>query len=294
MGTTIDDVKWNNLISSIETLTTSHNTLSSDIKGTNEFLKALSLKVNNCEDRMSRAERALSLLEQQARSRNVILFNFNDTNDTNSNLLVNVKLIFNKVGLDIPESAFDDIFRLGKRLGSRPVLIKFVASRWVRDVFSEIRDFKYQGFIIVNDRSPEERERRKVLLSHVQELRGKGHSAFLRGNKIIVDDVAIPQDKVDLILSNALPGQQGSSASNKPDTSARTSLSQTFQQNKNVAQINASKKRGRPPSFTGKKNKKSAIRKVLDDSLGPSAANNSFDSHMNESLMDDHDVLQNE
>lgn len=140
-------------------------------------------------------------------------------------MLVNVRLIFNNVGLDIPEPLMTSLDSV---------------KSWFQ---ANARDCMNQGLIIDIDRSPEDRERER--------------------SKIL-----LPQRK-RLILFYLLlcKGQQGSSVFNKLLVSTRTPPLR-ISQYRNSVPISVSKRES---------NEKSAIRKSLEDFLGPSESNNSID-----------------
>lgn len=76
--------------------------------------------------------------------------------------------------------AIEDAFRLGKGDTCRPVLVKFIATRWVKQVFTKVRNFKDKNLAISNDRTPEERiiRRHKLLQAkNLQSTEDKGSNS---------------------------------------------------------------------------------------------------------------------
>lgn len=71
---------------------------------------------------------------------------------------------FSEMGLNISDLAFEDAFRLGKNNGNRPVIIKFIASRYVKTVFYKVRELRARNLFITNDHTKEERKQRHQLL----------------------------------------------------------------------------------------------------------------------------------
>lgn len=196
-----DEERWSQLFSSLDKLTHSHNDLRDDIKVSNQRVELLTTKYIDIDTRMSKAEKFLSLLERENRAKNIVLFKLEDSITINKKLFDNILDIFKKVDLIIPEWAIVDVFRMGKTEGSRPVLIKFVSTKWVRNVFDRVKELKSLNYIIVNDRSKQEREIRRELLDKVRLLKESGQNAFLKGNKIFVDDTEISQDNFNPVLS---------------------------------------------------------------------------------------------
>lgn len=61
------------------------------------------------------------------RANNILIFKLKDDEDSINNLINTVIRMLEKINISIPNAAIADAFRLGKIIGSRPVLIKFVA-----------------------------------------------------------------------------------------------------------------------------------------------------------------------
>lgn len=154
----VDEERYSQLFFTLDKLTLSHNNLREEIKDSNHRVDSLTSKCIDFHIRMSRAEKVLSLIERENRSKNIVLFKLEDSIKINISLLETILDIFNKVGLVVPETAINDVFRMGKMVGNRPVLIKFVSSRWVRKVFEKIMELKNINYFISNDRSKEDRE----------------------------------------------------------------------------------------------------------------------------------------
>lgn len=203
--TSHDEERWEKLFSSIEELTKSNNRISSEIQMSNQRMDSMSQKLFSNERRITKIEREFSSFAYQQRLKNIVLFKLEDTAAINNNLFAAVLNIFAQVGLEIPDLSIDDIFRLGKVPGNRPVLIKFTASRWVRDVFTKINEIKKLNYIVANDRSKEEREMRRQLLSKIFKLRDAGQDVSLRGNKIFLNgSTIITKEKLDSMLTTAM------------------------------------------------------------------------------------------
>lgn len=96
--------------------------------------------------------------------------------------------------------AIDNCFRLGKIRGHRPILIKFIATRWVRNVFNKVRGFKKFNLSIVNDRSKSEREEFRKLKMRVSQLSEFGIIAKLKGNTVLMEGKRLDLPSVDQIL----------------------------------------------------------------------------------------------
>lgn len=67
-------------------------------------------------------------------------------------------------------------------------MVKFVGVGWVKLVFTKIMEFRKLDIVITNDRSSQERERRKELLNHVQLLKVIGIQASIKKLSLFVND----------------------------------------------------------------------------------------------------------
>lgn len=83
--------------------------------------------------------------------------------------------------LRIPKLAITDVYRLGKVIGNRLVIIKLIAVRWMTLVFSKILELRKNNLSIANDRSIVERDERRLLVETMQNLQ-KGVKVVTKGN----------------------------------------------------------------------------------------------------------------
>lgn len=56
------------------------------------------------------------------------MFGVCDDQKHNANLFITIKNIFTVAGIDIPDVAIEDVFRLGKIQQNRPIKIKFISA----------------------------------------------------------------------------------------------------------------------------------------------------------------------
>lgn len=129
-----------------------------------------------------------TLLEQQKRARNVVIYNLRDIPEFNSNLFDTVNRLFEAANLDIPDIAMEDVFRMGKTAGRRPVLVKFISERWVRQVFKNVMELRKMKIFIANDLSPDDRQKRRVLVETCRQLKQSGKNARIKNNRLLIDD----------------------------------------------------------------------------------------------------------
>lgn len=166
---TSDEKRWEQLFASIQDLTSkvssSHSDLGDRLQSTNSLLETMREKIDINEGKLAVMENREARYDKSQRARNIILYRLEDSDDINKHLIGSIRNIFTELNLDIPDLAIADAFRLGKSNNDRPVLIKFIAERWVKHAFTKVREFGNLNLAISNDRTPEEREKRRQLLS---------------------------------------------------------------------------------------------------------------------------------
>lgn len=126
--------------------------------------------------------------------------------------------------MEIPTVAIEDVYRLGKTMGNRPVIVKFIARMWVKMAFNKVKEFKNINLVIANDRSPEERERRRHLLGYVRDLQAIHIEARLKGDRILIDDKPVNKEIIEKPLSKEKLGgkNRGSSKRGRSPTGSST------------------------------------------------------------------------
>lgn len=121
------------------------------------------------------------------RSRNVLIFKVKERLDAEENVYTIIKDIFNQVGLEINDLCIETAYRLGKPSGCRPILVRFIASRWKSLLFKKIKEFSDLGLAISNDLTREERLERKELVFCKNKLLKEGiQDVKIRANKLLV------------------------------------------------------------------------------------------------------------
>lgn len=189
-----ENERWKYLFLSIKELTNSISDLKQQGLSSSRQMDSLSNRISNNEEK-------LRSFTESNRDKNIILFNLDDSEAINKNLFLELHKLFDTVKLQIPDAAITDAFRLGKSPGSRPVLIKFVGTRWVTLLFSKVKEINALNLRIFNDFSKEERIKRKNWLDLVRQLRALGYQAALKRNTIVVDDMPTSVEEVNKLLT---------------------------------------------------------------------------------------------
>lgn len=125
--------------------------------------------IRSVTNKISKINAEISYLKRADMRNNIVIFNLEENQQTDTNLISTIASVFLKLNIIIPDLAIADAFRLGKdNKENIPILIKFIASGWVRAIFEKVKDFHDVGLSVANDRTPEDRECRKKLLSYAK------------------------------------------------------------------------------------------------------------------------------
>lgn len=147
----MSDTSENNLVNclnkltvEIEKLTASHNELRDNMQA---FHSDTSLALNECEvieSDLKSMKSEISLMSSKMRENNIIVYNIPEGASQEKDMFIQIRKVFEKLELEIPDYAINDVHRLGKKLEdiTRPIVIKFSGSRWVKLIFSKPKNFK--------------------------------------------------------------------------------------------------------------------------------------------------------
>lgn len=136
----------------IKTLTESHNQLKSEMRASCKASSDALCSIKDFSKKISAINGEINSLRHTGRQNNILMFNLKENLQNNSDLISTVSKIFEKINIVVPDLAFADAFRIGSTENNRPILVKFIAPRWVRVVFSKVKEFRNIGLSISNDR----------------------------------------------------------------------------------------------------------------------------------------------
>lgn len=162
-------------------------------------------KVKAVEKDMVEVQHTLSDQSKSERAKNLLLFNVQDNEDTNGDLLATVSYIFEKAGVNIPEISIATAYRLGQYTTGkdRPILIKFLAPRWKKPIFEKIMEFKKMKINIANDIPIEDRSTIKDLLKVRYILKQEGKISYIKDTTLLYNNHPLSRDEIDNILRNS-------------------------------------------------------------------------------------------
>lgn len=176
--------------------------IQSDIKSIKLAQEKSEKNNTELESKLLFISKKISIAEKTNRASNLILYGVADTSETNNNLFQNIINLIKKLQVDINELIVTDIYRIGKKMGNRPIVIKLLAPRWKQVFFQKIANFKKNKLNIDNDLTKEEREVKKQLLKTRYLLKQKKIFAKLKGNQLWLNNSPLSQEQIEFYLAN--------------------------------------------------------------------------------------------
>jgi hypothetical protein len=108
-----------------------------------------------------------------------------------------------KIRVEMTNWHMDSVARLGKRKGSCPILVRFTSFSKKYEILLNTRILAGSGIRIDQDYSAEIRKVLKELVPYMIDARGRGHRAFLRGGKLVVNgrsyELGYLQDNIPIV-----------------------------------------------------------------------------------------------
>ena len=126
-----------------------------------------------------------SITNNIKRSKNVIIYGLEDTDEINKDLDGKIGEILNNIGLNMQH--VDSSNRIGKKAGKKPVIISLVSQKQKKNFFSNINLFRSLGLSIANDSTKEERQYYNKMKEVKSELLKLGIESKIVKSKIEVE-----------------------------------------------------------------------------------------------------------
>lgn len=120
---------------------------------------------------------------------NLVIFNIEETsNETTAELLqIVLQLFSSKLNINIEARDIDNIFRMGRVKGMRPILLKLQSFLQKLEILKVSKKLKGTNIVISNDFSEEVRKIRKKLIPFLMKARDEKHLAYLRNDKLVIN-----------------------------------------------------------------------------------------------------------
>lgn len=116
-------------------------------------------------------------LERETREKNLILYKIDETEEFDRNLSSKVTDLVGKYCQTAERNHIDQVYRIGKMLGRRPILVRFNSSRSKSVVCKSIIESGDRNIAVANDLTSEERIQRNQLRDFVSKLKSTGIDA---------------------------------------------------------------------------------------------------------------------
>lgn len=178
----------NNITEDIKIFKKSDEEIKKELLEYKSKCSSLEGKCENLEKEVGLLKNKLKYLEVKERFKNIIIYNVDDNENNNLNLRETIIKIFKQVEICNPAESFERITRLGRIVGSRPILISFNFSSHVREVFTHVNALRSMNISVSNDYTPEQREIRKELKNFQKKLIEEGKSSKIRGVGLLIEN----------------------------------------------------------------------------------------------------------
>lgn len=188
------------LLKTVEELKSSQNDTRAEVRESCGISKNIKAEMENFSHKVSSLESSLVRIIHKERSNNIIIFGAK-FEEGRLDLQSFIMALFRKVDLDIPEIAVADVFKLGKNKNNCPIVVKFIAPRWVKHVFTKVTELKGLNIVIANDRSRQEREARRDLRAQKVRLKEVGYQTKIIRNRIYIGEKEIALEELDSLLA---------------------------------------------------------------------------------------------
>lgn len=139
-------------------------------------------------------EGRLELVEKEIRRNNIVIQGVADkAEEKQEEVEEKVQGILAEIGVEInPGADIKEITKLGtfKPNKKRPILVKLHTWKKKLEIFEQTKHLKRRDIWINDDYTKKVQEDRKRLMPHLKQARQEGHTAYLRYNRMIVNNSA--------------------------------------------------------------------------------------------------------
>lgn len=185
-------------------------------------MEGVILENNNLKERVVVQEQKIEMLEREIRRKNLVVKGLNE-NIREEPSVTKEKIVemVQKLGIEInPETDMDEVRRLGKpTMGkTRPVLLKLTTRGKKMEILKNTNRLKGTDIWVDEDYTREIQEKRRQLLVPLKEARKKGHRAYLRHDRLVIDEGIYEMENGKLRMT----GNEGAQKGNKRTVSERS------------------------------------------------------------------------
>jgi hypothetical protein len=108
-------------------------------------------------------------------------------NENNYDLYDSVNKVFAEIMAIDTNPYIEEMKRIGKKGGRRPIEIEFISRRFARYIMENSKYFRNSGLAISTFMTGEKLRERNMLKQKLQEARQKGHYAIIRNNRLFIN-----------------------------------------------------------------------------------------------------------
>lgn len=187
----LDEIK-SELQSQIQNLDLKVTNFQSQVNSFVDRIEKIEFEQNEINNEIKVMKRSLSGLKNDNRINNLIIYNLPECDNVNFYELEKkvVKFLQDVLKVEITLNDINYVRKLGRKdIVSKPVLIKFVSLRKKLEVLKSAKNLKGSNMSINQDYSYEIRLIRKSLLPYLYKARSLQCRAFLRYDKLIINNV---------------------------------------------------------------------------------------------------------
>jgi hypothetical protein len=154
--------------------------------------KEIKPSVRQSEERHEMMNEKIKWLENGYRKNNILIFRLEERRGERyfDTLEVAKKFLRETMTLEILNESIDYVARVGKRSGERPILMKLTSFSMKLEVFKKTKNLAGSTFRVDEDFAWETRKIRKRLIPYLKDAKRRGHRAFLKKDKLIVNGQA--------------------------------------------------------------------------------------------------------
>lgn len=142
-------------------------------------------------EQVAKQEERLEKLEREIRRKNIVVKGITDNeNESEAETAEKIYTVLHKIGPNIDMKVdIDEIRRIGnyKKEGKRPILVKLTKDS-MRSTILNTKNLKGTEIWIDEDYPKNIQEERKLLIPQMKEARQRGYKAYIRYNKLIVNN----------------------------------------------------------------------------------------------------------
>lgn len=147
--------------------------------------QTMKTKINEIEKKVDEQEKEIDFLAKQARLNNLVLIGIPE--HEGENLITTIKDIFHNVNIEIPETNFDNVYRLGKIKGKRPILLKLNSNLMKQAVMNSKMQLRELGLHVFPDRTKKDRDAFQRIKPFIIKYKKEGKEVRYRNGWLEMD-----------------------------------------------------------------------------------------------------------